>query len=247
MKEEVFAKRRQILSQDSRPVTVPGYILSYAIDGLPFMEPCFATCLKREHSPYPEPRPDVQGVAFLITESEFRRVLATEGGSGWNDGSCGGYRVSTVEAVDYKGNKLSVLTLTNLPKDNTRLEAYKNCPSQRYKKLIVNGAIESGVDPTYIKFLEGQEVYDRSKHGCDQSFALVIQVLFMLPFILWMLFGSALFIKILGRDRSPWIVVRGLYLYQRCVKAIVHPVLFFFCGSGYHNNTTSKIENDKSK
>ena len=247
MSEEVFAKRRQIKSQESRPCIVPGFVLSYAMDGIPFIEPCFATCVKREHSPYPNPRPDVHGVAFLITESEFTRVLATEGGSGWNDGSCGGYRVSEVEAVDYQGKKMNVLTLTNLPEDNYRpMESYKNCPSERYKNLVVNGAKQSNIDPNYIKWLETQQSYDKSQHGLKQRIALVVQVLFFLPLLFSMLVGNFIFMRLCGKERTPWIVVKVTFLYRQLLKVSVLPLLTFFVGSsGYY--TTSVIPADDRK
>ena len=248
MSEEVFAKRRQITAQQSKPCTIPNYILSYQLNGFPFMEPCFATCMKREHSSYPFERPDVQGMAFLITESEFKRVLATEGGSGWNDGSCGGYRISTVEAVDYDDNKFTVVTLTNVPADfNTRINSWKNCPSQRYKNLVVNGAKKSGVDSKYIEFLEKQDIYDRSKNGCGQKLAIAIQILFFLPTILFMVFGNGLFLKCLKFDRSPWIIVRILYLYRKAINCILHPILFLCCGNGYNNSGYNNSDDDENE
>jgi hypothetical protein len=247
MSEEVFAKRRQIKSQESKCVKIPNYVLSYALDGLPYMEPCFATLYKREDYPKEagrDLRPDVHGVAFKITESEFQRVLATEGGSGWNDGSCGGYRVSEVEALDYEGNTMSVLTLTNLPRDNIRgLEAFKNCPSQRYKNLVVNGARSSGVDSAYVNWLEEQQVYDTSKNTCCINMALIAQIILFLPNLLLMIVGRTIFLGIFRLEKPPWIVVRCLYLYSLLLKYTLTPCMKFICGSGYHNRDAKKKVN----
>ena len=58
---------------------------------------------------------------------------------------------------------MKVLTLTNLPEDNYRpKESYKNCPSERYKNLVVNGAKQSNIDPNYIKWsnwIQPQDTY----------------------------------------------------------------------------------------
>ena len=104
MKRSVFEGRRKIYATDTELATIPGRVLSYAYDGYPYLEPCFATCLKREELPESIRTgvPDVHGVAYRITKSQLKACLATEGGNGWNDAWVGGYGVEEVDAISYE-------------------------------------------------------------------------------------------------------------------------------------------------
>ena len=100
---EVFENRRKIKCRDHRVCYAPGYVLTYAEGILPYIEPAFCTCVKRELLPplaslSSSPlvagdrdddnirhRPDIHGVAFLITRRQYEHVLMTEGGFGWQE------------------------------------------------------------------------------------------------------------------------------------------------------------------
>jgi hypothetical protein len=50
MDPKVFSGRRKIQPLESLVVTVPNYWLSFDIGGIPYVEPCFASILKMDHS-----------------------------------------------------------------------------------------------------------------------------------------------------------------------------------------------------
>ena len=58
----IFEKRRGIKPRTTRCVKIPGYVFSYSYDGVPYLEPAFATCHKREETPYQcsVKHPDIQ-------------------------------------------------------------------------------------------------------------------------------------------------------------------------------------------
>jgi hypothetical protein len=244
MNPEVFTKRRKIHPVETRRCIVPGYVLSFALDGLPYFEPAFATCLKREGSYNPQ-RPDIQGCAFLITESEFMRILATEGGSGWQEyygtiWSVGGYGVDEVECVRYEdGSKFKAVTLIGKSERGDVSEL--NRPSQRYLKLVVEGARKSCINNDYIEFLEAQVPFihlpaAKSFLGFARRAASIAFIFVMLPSILFMVLLSPLMKIIFGLDRSPWLLCKLLYVYNSVVMFYVHGCFAIIAGSGFTNN-----------
>ena len=246
MKSEVFCKRRGIVAQQIVRCQLPGYVLSYALDGLPFLEPAFATCVKREQSIEADARPDIHGVAFRITETELKRVLATEGGCGWHDGSVGGYRLSSVRAIDYDGNCLDVWTLTNERCDIQRPGASHNCPSQRYKGLVVDGAKEVGLDSKYITWLEQQPAYTGAGLGWKFTVAkLLVMILIGLPSMVQFMIANPLIMRASGNWRPPWLVTKCFRLYNTAAKFFVLPLLALFAGSGYHNDDEERATRTK--
>ena len=59
---EVFEKRRGVRPRMTRKVVVPEHVLSFAHDGFPYIEPCFATCLPRSELWYDDSDiPDIRG------------------------------------------------------------------------------------------------------------------------------------------------------------------------------------------
>ena len=248
MKSEVFCQRRGIVAQATVRCKVPGYVLSYAYDGIPFVEPAFATCVKREHATHQTERPDVHGVAFRISEAEFRRVLATEGGEGYHDGSVRGYRVSTVRAIDYDGAELEVRTLTSLPGDSRGIQSARNCPSQRYQGLVVSGAREVGLDTEYVAWLEGQRIYSTDGFGWRQKFARIAMLLLLgLPMLLRFKVFNPLAMRVTGSWRPPFLLVKSGQLHAKLVGLLVVPLLALFAGSGYCNGDDASKSTKKSE
>mmetsp|Transcript_6812 Transcript_6812/g.9944 ORF Transcript_6812/g.9944 Transcript_6812/m.9944 type:complete len:295 (-) Transcript_6812:60-944(-) len=246
MSIQMLKGKRQISFTESRKCIVPGYTLSYDYDAFPFSEPCFATCVKQDDyiathiddPSYPlngfPARPDIHGIAVLISKSDFLRVLATEGGNGWNDGSCGGYRISTVGAKGYDSVSFTALTLTHLPEDNRRPGLWMNCPSQRYKDLIVNGAKDSGLDTLYVQWLEKQPSYDPSRNRISKR----IVDFFSFP-CFWHMFAlRRLFLDYFKMKRYPWISAKTFHLYNILLHKTLFPLLRFCCGESGCTNLT---------
>lgn len=85
MNPEIFETKRKIKCIDYAVCTVPGYVLTYSESTLPYFEPAFCTCVKRSDLPCCHSRPDIHGVAFLITRQQYEHMLVTEGGWGWQE------------------------------------------------------------------------------------------------------------------------------------------------------------------
>lgn len=126
MNPEVFETVRKIKCLDHRVCYVPGYVLTFTEGILPYWEPAFCTCVKRGEIPplrsrnrnqssdadascsvpRERERPDIHGVAFLITRDQFEHLLVTEGGMGFQEyrkdpfWSVGGYGVEEVGCIE---------------------------------------------------------------------------------------------------------------------------------------------------
>ena len=242
MSKSVFERRRGIRPRNSKRAVIRDWVIHYAYDSLPYMEPSFATCSPRADIParHRDSRPDVHGVAFLITKTELERVLATEGGWGWNDDeSTGGYLLVDAVAVPYeKDDKtqqpFQVKTLGSGASQRLRGEkCWQNLPSKRYRDLVAQGAIESGLNERYVNFLTQQPAYEGAHHPSLKWICILLN----LPQILFVLFFNKIFLNILGMKRSPWIVCRVLYLYKKFIfLTIVLGVETVTGTSGYNNN-----------
>ncbi|KAG0236086.1 hypothetical protein BGW41_000560 [Actinomortierella wolfii] len=126
MDPKVLTGRRQVKPIESIPVKVPDYWLSFDIAGLPFVEPCFGSILKKDKSrlrereyayhvytrtrygtefkwdpnnPEASYPPDLQGVAHRITQADWQRVIQTEGG--WGHDVPTGYDKIEVECYPF--------------------------------------------------------------------------------------------------------------------------------------------------
>jgi len=100
MNPEVFETKRKIKCLDHKVCKVPGYVLTYADGPLPYIEPAFCTSVKRTDLPFDDGRPDIHGVAFLITKLQYEHMLLTEGGWGWQE-----YRSDPIWTIGHYGEE----------------------------------------------------------------------------------------------------------------------------------------------
>eukprot|EP01134_Creolimax_fragrantissima_P002347 CFRG2347T1 len=183
MDTHVFQVRRKITPIKTVNVTIPSHVLTFSLDGMPYLEPCFATVRHRDQDrELFKDCPDAHGVAYLIYESEYRRILATEGGHGYND--VGAYVSRPLECVTYDGKKLDGYVLTDGNARSLNL-SHKNRPSKRYLNLVLNGAKTSELQPEYIKWLETHSAYIRP----ETRMAAVGQLFFICCMVVPMLLG----------------------------------------------------------
>lgn len=203
MNPSVFETRRKIKCLDHRVCFVPGYVLTYAEGIFPYSEPAFCTCLEREKLPEgtegKDRRPDIHGVAFLITKKQYEHVLLTEGGWGWQEyrehpyWNIGHYGEKEIECFeiepcvgnndnnnDHKNNE------TNDDKHPTKKErrgfraltlvglfgVTQRCDcnaSKRYCDLVNKGAEASGLPLFYREYLRRCHPAFVPKTGCLRS------------------------------------------------------------------------------
>ena len=188
MNPEIFEKKRKIKCVEFRVCTAPGYVLSYSESMLPYFEPGFCTCVKRSELPCSESKPDIHGVAFLITRQQYEHMLLTEGGWGYQEyrydplWGIGNYGEEEIECVEIEpdhgccGDKSSTettstftnslprrfkaMTLVGLFNDRQRYDA--NC-SKRYYDIVNEGALSSGLPASYREYLrERHPAYEMS-------------------------------------------------------------------------------------
>lgn len=81
MSAEKFRHRRGILPEEVVRVSVPGWVLTMSVPGLPYQEPSFSSVRQRKESEVEcINAPDVIGLAYLISSEQYRKVIASEGG-----------------------------------------------------------------------------------------------------------------------------------------------------------------------
>ncbi|KAG0235974.1 hypothetical protein BGW42_004429 [Actinomortierella wolfii] len=205
MDPKVLTGRRQVKPIESIPVKVPDYWLSFDIAGLPFVEPCFGSILKKDKSrlrereyayhvytrtrygtefkwdpnnPETSYPPDLQGVAHRITQADWQRVIQTEGG--WGHDVPTGY-------------------------DKIEVECYPFNIKTRYMGLLTSGAKIHHLEPDYQEYLASLVPYEcagiRAKLG--RFFFMFINAPFLIGFMLVMLRQRHMNKKPLEQRRPP--------------------------------------------
>lgn len=171
MNPSVFEERRKIKCRDFKVCKVPGYVLTYTQGMVPYLEPAYCTCVERSKIKDGDDRPDIHGVAFLISRKQYEHMLLTEGGWGyqeyrtsffWNIGhyaeeevECheiapeGSYSNESTQDVFPKPFK--ALTLTGLLGVRKKYDANS---SKRYHDIVNEGAESSGLPTSYREYLK---------------------------------------------------------------------------------------------
>lgn len=120
-------KSRGIEVLDVRAVKVSSYILTFDVFGLAYSEPSMASIAQYQVSANNDTDgcktpPDVHGVAFCITRSDFKRLIASEGGGV-------AYREIEVEGTSLEADDVVIPMHTLIAKYPRRPNA---APSGRY-------------------------------------------------------------------------------------------------------------------
>lgn len=194
MNPAVFEKKRKIKCQDHKVCKVPGYVLTYTEGVLPFVEPAYCTCVER--SKIGDDRPDIHGVAFLITRRQYEHMLLTEGGWGFQEyrkhpiWSIGHYGEEEVECIEIQpegcNNEVSTkpfkaLTLVGLLGILPRYDANA---SKRYCDLVDVGAESSGLPASYREYLkEKHPPFEPTNCRCG-TFAKYIFMAISIPILI---------------------------------------------------------------
>ncbi|KAF9922680.1 hypothetical protein FBU30_007212 [Linnemannia zychae] len=200
MDPKVFSGRRKIQPIESHVVNVPNYWLSFDIGGIPYVEPCFASILKMNHSrlhqkeyaqevhsltmhgrefqwdethpehPLRSYPPVLQGVAHKITLRDWQMVIQSEGG--WGHDVPTGYNQIMVDCIRRDDKKhLTAYVLEARP---ISVKAFSQ-PTARYKNLLTSGAAYHKLDASYQNYLANIVPYE-----CIGVRAKVARVLFTL-------------------------------------------------------------------
>lgn len=183
LNSKAFKSRRGICPLAKRSVFVPGLELTFDLGGLPFVEPRFANA-RFVSKPDSEARRDVKegkvaydwakpwtgrgallGVAYLVTPTDFGRILATEGGGG-------SYKMAAVEAhvfacdaylgpsnsgaANGNGNGTTMPALTGEKlRAFTLVSAQRTRPSEGLSSLRYLNLIRAGAEGAFILLSAG--------------------------------------------------------------------------------------------
>ncbi len=155
-------------------VVCPGSLdlyLNFQMLVIPYMEPCFP-------SVGPEPifpgQPHCHGVAFEISEREFRYICLKEAGNGHRGL---GYEVTETLCTTYDGQELMCKVLRIA---NPRRIGLQPFPSKRYFDLLEAGARAQGLDSDYQAWIRSLPRYEAPK-SIRQSIGKVLFLLFFGP------------------------------------------------------------------
>ncbi|MEW5317987.1 MAG: hypothetical protein WDW38_009241 [Sanguina aurantia] len=161
-----------------------GYVLSFGLQGLPYLEPGFGTIeeVPLTSSGCPLPSRAVCGVVHCITPTEWLGVQATEGVGSTRVG----YQLIEVLVHLTDGRAVKALTLKaaalSLMKDSRNV-----LPSLRYLRLIQEGALFHSINPEYMAYLNAHPFFTLNPGWKAQAGKLAIIGLFFTMFspVMW--------------------------------------------------------------
>lgn len=142
MNVEFVRRRKGLEVLASAPAVVPGWRLSFALRGLPRVEPAWATAVRGAE------RDELHGVALMLSREAAARLDRQESG----------YTRAPVTIRAYDGRVLAGYLYTSAVPLCEREVA---C-SRRYRELLVSGAAAAGLDAAYVRSLATLPVYEPS-------------------------------------------------------------------------------------
>ena len=145
MSQDFLRTKKMLEPIDCRRTTLPGFLLSFpAGKGIDFVEPAFAT-MKRD------PAGVVHGVSTLFSRVDADKLDRQEGG----------YAIEVVPATIY-GTREELAVEVYVPRTPLPLDFPEGCCSERYRAILVRGAIENELDVSWINKLQALPTYTPS-------------------------------------------------------------------------------------
>eukprot|EP00310_Coccolithus_braarudii_P025697 CAMPEP_0183356806 /NCGR_PEP_ID=MMETSP0164_2-20130417/45204_1 /TAXON_ID=221442 /ORGANISM="Coccolithus pelagicus ssp braarudi, Strain PLY182g" /LENGTH=336 /DNA_ID=CAMNT_0025530305 /DNA_START=8 /DNA_END=1016 /DNA_ORIENTATION=- len=145
MSQDFLRTKKNLDPLDSRRAVLHGFRLSFpAGRGIDFVEPSFAT-LKRD------PTSSVHGVSTLLSRVDADNLDRQEGG----------YEIEVAATRVYEtGEELRAEVY--VPRNELPLNHPEGPCSERYRAVLVKGAVENGLDEAWIELLRTLPVYTPS-------------------------------------------------------------------------------------
>ncbi|OBT39502.1 hypothetical protein VE00_10400 [Pseudogymnoascus sp. WSF 3629] len=167
----------------TQAVVLPSHMLTFDIFGIPYTEPAMASI-----SPRPRPHsgiqnrcgipleqaPDVHGAAYLLSKSDFTKLVLSEGAGT-------AYREIEVEALvlpppgnvtDTSEVTVEVTSASTSIRAKTLVARYpfrpNAAPSARYLDVLVQGAQELGLPVSYVEYLQSLPRFTKAAAGKEQ-------------------------------------------------------------------------------
>ena len=143
-----FIGSRGMQPLDAARVSLPGWRLTMEIPGVPYSEPAFGS-IRPANGSIELGLPEVIGVAYLITDSQYKKVVASEGGGiAYDDISINAKPITSEDAVR-TGPQPRVRTL------GTAMSRHPPArPSKRYMVSLVLLPSDVGILSSYANISE---------------------------------------------------------------------------------------------
>ncbi len=194
MHPNVLSGRRKLQPIESIPGVLEGWQLTFDLRGVPGVEPCFGNIKEN-------PQSEIHGVLHKLTSKDFKRLIATEGGSREN---VNGYIPTKVNVHAYDGRMIEAYALVVRRTSSSILNQHA-LPSARYMGLLRNGATHYKIHPLYIEYLQSLPSNERNKP---------IMILVIIEILLLILLFSPIWIPVV--------------IYYLCTKQKRKARAFFF-------------------
>lgn len=167
MSVEFMRSKKGLNPLDSKRTKLLGFCLSFPEGrGIDFVEPAFAT-LKSNPNPDLEDKDEVycvHGVSTLLTIDEANKLDEQERG----------YHIALCKAliyddnnegnndIDDKNEPKTILVEVYVPRKPLSLEHPEGCCSDRYRDILIKGALENNLDNKWIEKLKKLKIYQPS-------------------------------------------------------------------------------------
>ena len=122
--------------------SVEGYNMCFNLSGIPKVEPAFANAVEGTTND------SIHGVAIKLSEEDMAKL----------DDQERGYEKTNVTVNGYDGRKVEGCSMY-IKRHGNFLPTDLQTPSPRYLNLLIDGAVESGLDPQYIDRLRYTKTY----------------------------------------------------------------------------------------
>jgi hypothetical protein len=166
MYPNVLTGRRKIHPIESIPGVLEGWQLTFDLRGIPAVEPCFGNIKENVES-------EIHGVLHKMTNTQFKHLMATEGGGGVD---ANGYIPTKVNVHAYDGRIIEAYALV-VHQTSSAILYHHALPSTRYMGLLRNGAKHYNIHPLYIEYLQSLPSSERNK---PVTALVIIEILLLL-------------------------------------------------------------------
>ncbi|KAL8911348.1 MAG: hypothetical protein Q9171_003475 [Xanthocarpia ochracea] len=160
-------------------VKIPSHQLSFDIFGMPYSEPAMASiCLAGSQRRPPEQgsNPPVHGIAFLLSQADYVRLLVSEGaGTAYEDVELDATSFYAVRGVD---TTIQVHTL--VARYPFRAD-FPPRPSARYMSLLIEGAAEHSLPMEYQEYLQRLPTFIKTESTRATMGASIFQFIWLPP------------------------------------------------------------------
>jgi len=123
-----------------------------------------------EAIPTPLGESSMHGVMHRVTQAQMKQLDKVEIGYVRRTGKARPYNNRIGSSSSHHNNELVTVTVYCRP-DGANQEEENRPPKERYMEILIAGATQFGVDPTYIDFLKQHEYQPRTQPADFQSFA----------------------------------------------------------------------------